>query len=564
MSKDGLQRVLAVVFVVAMGWSRPGGVLAGEADLTIRGTVEYTGARGPVSAARPIVVVATRSRVLDGIPVAVDVVEENGGTFELTMPEAGEYHVAYVLDSNADGVPNVGDPFGLYAERVHAPGDAIAVPVEPALSDLTISFDDTGELDGVTGTLTYTGEMGPIDSTRPLRAQVFRQGDLTERVDREQRIVENGGAYEFVFFDLRLHYMQVFVDLNDDDVLDPGEPFEIYPERSAPPGDPLPEGVASVDFVFGDGPDATPTPSTDLVLAGTVTYTGALGTVSKDNPIAVMAFGRADLDETPVGGAFVSENGASFTIEVPAAGEYYLVAVYDADGDIDVSVGDPYEIYPDLALPPAGALTAPQSGLEVSFDDTNLLPGVRGAAFYAGSNSTVSFISPIRLELYRDQDLGDVLTHDRVLTEEGEAFQYVLTGEEPRYLAGYLDANNDGMREEGEPYTIFERREDAPADPLPRDPGVELAIVLTDLETPTPTPSPTPPRSACVGDCNSDGMVAVNELVIGVNIALEIFTLDSCPSFDSGGSGSVGIDELIQAVGFALDGCPAPAAAGGR
>lgn len=63
--------------------------------------------------------------------------------------------------------------------------------------------------------------------------------------------------------------------------------------------------------------------------------------------------------------------------------------------------------------------------------------------------------------------------------------------------------------------------------------------------------------AVCVGDCNGDGMVAINELILGVNIAQGSTPLSECPSFDADGSGTVGINELITAVNNALNGCPA-------
>lgn len=60
----------------------------------------------------------------------------------------------------------------------------------------------------------------------------------------------------------------------------------------------------------------------------------------------------------------------------------------------------------------------------------------------------------------------------------------------------------------------------------------------------------------CVGDCNGDGNVTVDELVLGVNIALGTANIDACPAFDADGNGSVTVDELIQGVNNALNGCP--------
>jgi hypothetical protein len=62
--------------------------------------------------------------------------------------------------------------------------------------------------------------------------------------------------------------------------------------------------------------------------------------------------------------------------------------------------------------------------------------------------------------------------------------------------------------------------------------------------------------STCVGDCNGDGMVAINELITGVNIALGSSPVSACPSFDVNGDGSVAINELIGGVNNALNGCP--------
>jgi len=61
----------------------------------------------------------------------------------------------------------------------------------------------------------------------------------------------------------------------------------------------------------------------------------------------------------------------------------------------------------------------------------------------------------------------------------------------------------------------------------------------------------------CTGDCNDDGSVAINELIVGVNIALGSAAVSGCPSFDVNSDGSVAINELIAAVNAALNGCPA-------
>ena len=60
----------------------------------------------------------------------------------------------------------------------------------------------------------------------------------------------------------------------------------------------------------------------------------------------------------------------------------------------------------------------------------------------------------------------------------------------------------------------------------------------------------------CVGDCNNDGLITVDEVLQGVNIALGTLSLGQCPLLDMNGDGAVTIDEILVAVSNALDGCP--------
>jgi hypothetical protein len=60
---------------------------------------------------------------------------------------------------------------------------------------------------------------------------------------------------------------------------------------------------------------------------------------------------------------------------------------------------------------------------------------------------------------------------------------------------------------------------------------------------------------ACVGDCDGDELVSVDELVQGVNIALGLEDASSCPALDPGDDG-VTVDDLVRAVTASLTGCP--------
>jgi Zn-dependent metalloprotease len=75
--------------------------------------------------------------------------------------------------------------------------------------------------------------------------------------------------------------------------------------------------------------------------------------------------------------------------------------------------------------------------------------------------------------------------------------------------------------------------------------------------TRTPTRGPTPTLGPCFGDCDRNGRVLVNELVLGVNIALNRGQLSACGSFDSNNDRLVRVNELVAAVNAALRGCRA-------
>jgi hypothetical protein len=74
----------------------------------------------------------------------------------------------------------------------------------------------------------------------------------------------------------------------------------------------------------------------------------------------------------------------------------------------------------------------------------------------------------------------------------------------------------------------------------------------------TPTPRPTRPLGPCIGDCDRDGRIAINELVRGVGIALTGASPSTCVRLDDNGNGTVSVNELVSAVGAALNGCIAP------
>ena len=61
--------------------------------------------------------------------------------------------------------------------------------------------------------------------------------------------------------------------------------------------------------------------------------------------------------------------------------------------------------------------------------------------------------------------------------------------------------------------------------------------------------------AACAGDCNGDGVITIDEVVSGINIALGVTPLSQCSGLDVNGDGLVTVDELLEAVSRVLNGC---------
>lgn len=87
-------------------------------------------------------------------------------------------------------------------------------------------------------------------------------------------------------------------------------------------------------------------------------------------------------------------------------------------------------------------------------------------------------------------------------------------------------------------------------------PSASRTPTATKIATTTPTPPQSPVATpACVGDCDGNSQVMVNELILGVTIALGSAEMSACPPLDVDDNGHVTINELIQAVNAALSDC---------
>lgn len=106
----------------------------------------------------------------------------------------------------------------------------------------------------------------------------------------------------------------------------------------------------------------------------------------------------------------------------------------------------------------------------------------------------------------------------------------------------------------GRRFRIFQGAFNCEGGPNDGDPcspfGPDRGLPLRDLCAGAPCVSRMRPA---VGDCDRDMKVAVNEIVLGVRIALEMSPMSACPEADGNQDGRVSVEELIGCVGASVE-----------
>jgi hypothetical protein len=80
-----------------------------------------------------------------------------------------------------------------------------------------------------------------------------------------------------------------------------------------------------------------------------------------------------------------------------------------------------------------------------------------------------------------------------------------------------------------------------------------LAILVAMVVTLAPRPAMA--GVTCAADCDGDGAVSIDELILAVSIALALASVNRCPVADLDADGTVRIGEIIAAVSASLSGC---------
>lgn len=83
-------------------------------------------------------------------------------------------------------------------------------------------------------------------------------------------------------------------------------------------------------------------------------------------------------------------------------------------------------------------------------------------------------------------------------------------------------------------------------------PGLAAVLVVAAGPAAAQLPTSVP---ACVGDCDANTTVTVDEILLGITIALGERAVSICRAFDRDGSTTLTVDELVSGLDSALNGC---------
>jgi hypothetical protein len=350
------------------------------------------------------------------------------------------------------------------------------LPVVVLLAVSAVALANVARAAQLTGTVTYTGSLGPVSSSRPILLLLAENGATVV-------VTVNGGAFTFDALAPGNYTLVYVLDLNNDGRVSVGEPGLIYNNRQNFPGDPVAVPGPALALHLGDTLVAG--------ISGTATYTGTKGSVNNISRIRVHAYADASLTNFTSMEGRTKVNGGRYDVVAPGSSSpLYLKAFLDLNGNDVYDAGEPFQIYNHKGAPPAdGVVPGPhQTSINFTFGDENVSSGeaqLTGTVHYTGSQGPVSASHPIRLFLFQNDPLqgggGDTKQVDQtVVSANGGGFTLHAPAAGSYYLAYELDVipnDPDNNVNVGEPFQFYDQRFVAPADAIavPRA-GVALSF----------------------------------------------------------------------------------------
>ncbi len=189
---------------------------------------------------------------------------------------------------------------------------------------------------GIVVNVTYTGDLGPVSSARPLCLCIYTDPDLNDGIGCYIAFA-NDASFPVAPLSPTEYFFIAFLDPNFDEILNPGESFGIYNNRLAPPADPVTAApdMPTIDITFGDE-SLTPTvaPSETATETPTPTPTPRFcagdcdgsGQVTADELLILV---NIALGNTPLQACADADTDGSNAIEITEI----LVAVHNALSD---------------------------------------------------------------------------------------------------------------------------------------------------------------------------------------------------------------------------------------
>jgi hypothetical protein len=263
--------------------------------------------------------------------------------YTLDLPSTGNYVIFAILSSvpNFNNTsPPVGASYSFYGGACLTSGTPTTIAISgPTTQTVNWTFGDSCVLDGIGGTISYTG-VGAVNNNNGLVVDAYLDSNYSTPVPNNNSayVTVSGGTYNLINTSGTPSnvYLQAYYNSNQ------GNGGGNGPVT----GDPVTNlGLVAFNTVLTNKNitlnDSYLYNSTNS-LTGTVNYSGT-GTVSASDPIVVRAVTFTGSFLQQIGACAVTSNGGTYFFGLPASGNYYLteefVAVPGAhwdDGDYAV------------------------------------------------------------------------------------------------------------------------------------------------------------------------------------------------------------------------------------